>query len=114
MGLDLELIEMMNDVLAIELVAKDSNGVPLKDKFGKMSYETPRGERCYISRMNKIARNRNGEEVTSTLQAIMADPSLPVTGDDLITLSDGSHPAVIEIRAGKDELGADYYLEIMA
>lgn len=114
MGLDAELIEMMNDVLALEAVVKDAQGVPVRDRFGKVTYEQAYGAQCYLSRMNKIARNRDGEETTSTLQAIMANPSLVVNGNDLITLSDGSHPAIIEIRSGKDEVGADYYLEILA
>lgn len=113
MPLEQELIDLMLDVLVLEAVTKDSNGVPIKDKFNKLTWAAPRALRCQITRMNKISRNREGLEVTSTLQAILADPSAIINETDRITLSDGSHPAIIEILSAKDANGP-YYLEIRA
>lgn len=113
MPLDPQLIAVMLDVLVLEAVTKDSSGVPIKDKFNKMTWAAPVSVRCQIVRMNRISRNRAGLEVTSTLQAILADPTVVVDESDRITLSDGSHPAIIEILSLKDDVGP-YYLEIRA
>lgn len=113
MPLEQELIDMMLDVLVIEPVVKNYAGVPIKDAFGQMTWTDPVPVRCQVVRMNKIARGRLGLEIMSTLQAILADPNLVINESDLITLSDGSHPAIIEVLAVKDDAGP-YYLEVRA
>jgi hypothetical protein len=113
MPLEQELIDMMLDVLVLESVVKDSAGVPIKDKFGKLTWTEPLPVRCQYARMNKISQTRDGVEVTSTFQAILADPTIVINDSDRVTLSDGSHPAIIQVLALKDDQGP-YYLEIRA
>lgn len=114
MPLDPGLVALMSDTLVLEPVVKDSNGVAVKDKFGKYTFGPPQPLLCYIARENKAVRNRAGTELTSTLQAFLAVPETVVSTDDRITLPDGSHPAILEVRGGKNEIGEDYWLEILA
>lgn len=106
MPLEQELIDLMLDTIVLERATT-------KDKFAKFNYEVAAHPRCQIVRMNKRALTEAGRETTSTLQCILADPTLDVTVNDRLTLSDGSTPAIIEIDAVKDDEGP-YYLEIRA
>lgn len=105
-GLEQELIDVMLDVIVLE----PATG---KNRFNDLTFGPPVAARCQMVRMNKRTVDIAGREVTSTLQAILADPTLVVSPDDHITLSDGSHPAIIAILAAKDDEGP-YYLEIRA
>lgn len=113
MPLEQALIDLMLDVLAIEPVIKDGGGAPILDKYGKTTWSSPVPVRCQYARANKISRTRTGTEMVSTFQAILADPNLVINELDRITLSDGSHPAIIEVLSLKDDEGP-YYLEIRA
>lgn len=104
--LEQELIDLMLDTVAIE----PSLG---PDKYNNLTWGDPLTPRCQIVRMNKRALDRDGREVTSFVQVILADPSLVVTLDDRLTLSDGTWPPIIEILSAKDDTG-DYYLELRA
>jgi hypothetical protein len=100
------LIELMLDAVALE----PRTGV---NKFNDFTYGPTVAVRCQVVRMNKRTLDRAGRETTSTVQVILADPTLVVTVDDRLTLSDGTHPAIMEVLSAKDDEG-DYYLEIRA
>lgn len=104
--LDPELIELMLDEVTIE----PKTGV---DKFNNFSYGPAVIVDCQITRVNRRALDRAGRELISTVQVILADPTLAVTADDRLTLPDGSRPAIIEVLSAKDDEG-DYYLELRA
>lgn len=106
MPLDQDLIDLMLDTVRLELVTD-------VDKYNKFVYSAPVDVRCAIFKMNKQVLDRGGRETTSTLQAILADPTLDVTPDTRLTMPDGSHPDIIEVLSAKDDVGP-YYLEIRA
>lgn len=113
MPLEAELIALMLDYVTLQPAG-------VKDRFNKFTFGTPytAGDvpgkvQCQIVRMNKRALNEAGREVTSTVQAILSDPTLPVSINDQLTLPDGTTPAIIEVLAAKDDTGP-YYLEIRA
>jgi hypothetical protein len=83
------------------------------DKFNNFIYGDPVAVRCQIVRVNKRALSRAGRELISTVQVILADPTLVVTTDDRLTLPDGTQPAIIEVLGAKDDV-EDYYLELRA
>ena len=112
MGLDAALIELMHDEIKLEAPSG-------RDKFNNQTYAAPITVKCYIQRTNVEARSETGEELTSTVQAILAQPELPVTVDWKLTLPDepphnGDTPAIMQILSAKDERGDPYYLEIRA
>lgn len=107
MALDAQLVSMMHE----EVILTPVTG---KDRFNNFLYGTPVPVRCYIDRENKRALDIQGRETTSTVQVILADPSLEVTVDSKIVLPDGSAPAIIEVLGAKDEFGEPYYLEVRA
>jgi hypothetical protein len=83
------------------------------DKFNNFTYGTPVTVHCQVTRVNRRVLDREGRELVSTVQVILADPTLAVTVDDRLTLADGTHPAIIEVLSAKDDVG-DYYLELRA
>jgi hypothetical protein len=104
--LEQELIDLMLDAVVLEHFTGN-------DKYNNHEYGDLVAARCQIVRVNRRAISKSGEEITSTVQVIFADPTLVVTVDDLLTLSDGTQPAIIEILSAKDDVG-DYYLELRA
>jgi len=114
MPLEQELIDLMLEEVTLEL----RSGVP--DKFNEFSYALPITVRCKIIRMNKQVVDSGGRETTSTVQVILADPTIAVTVDTRLTLpvdaahpSTGERPDIIEVRSVFDDEGP-YYLEIRA
>lgn len=107
-GLPQELKDIMQQVLVIEPADGGLN------KYGEASHDVFITVDCYVVRDNKRARDKEGRETSSTLQAILANPTLEITSDAKLTLADGSHPRIIEIMSAHDELGNDYWLEIRA
>jgi hypothetical protein len=105
-GLEPELVDLMLDAAVIE----PQIGI---DKFNNFSYGDPISVRCQIARTNKRALDKAGRETISTVQVILADPTLVVTVDDRLTLSDGDQPAIVEVLSVKDDEG-EYYLELRA
>jgi hypothetical protein len=104
--LEAELISLMLDEITLE----PRTGV---DKFNNFTYGTSVTVRCQVVRINRRSLSRDGREIISTVQIILADPTLTVTADDRLTLPDGTRPAIIEVLSAKDNVG-DYYLEIRA
>lgn len=101
-----DLTALMLDQVTIEPVIG-------KDKFNNFQFGPATTVKCQIVRANKEARDRGGRELTSTVQVILADPTLNISTDSRLTLPDGSHPAIIEIMGAKDDV-SDYWLEIRA
>jgi hypothetical protein len=102
--LEADLIALMLDEVVIEPQA----GI---DKFNNFTYGSPVTVACQIVRVNKRALTRSGRELISTVQIILADPTVTVTADARLTLPDGTHPAIIEVLGASDEVGP-YYLEL--
>lgn len=101
-----ELVAMMLDEVTLEH-ATDT------DKFNNFVFADPVTAKCQIVRVNRRALDRSGRELISTVQIILADPTLEVSADDKLTLPDGATPAIIEVLSTKDEVGP-YYLEVRA
>lgn len=106
MPLDPNLVDLMVE----EVVLEPATGL---DKFNNFIYGDPVTVRCKIVRMNVRALERDGRELTSTVQVFLADPDMTVTANDRMTLPDGSRPAIVDVRSAYDESGP-YYLEIRA
>lgn len=114
MALDEELIALMLE----EVVIQPRTGI---DKFNNISYGDPLEDgrasaghvKCKIVRANKAVRNVQGRETISTVQVIFAEPTLEITTDSLLTLPDGTTPAIIEMDGAYDDVGP-YWLEARA
>lgn len=108
--LEQDLIDLMLDEITLE----PKTGV---DKFNNFTYGPPMGEggvvKCQLVRMNRRVLSIEGREVISTVQCILADPTLSVSTNDRLTLPDGTRPAIIRVNEVKDDVGP-YFLEVVA
>jgi hypothetical protein len=106
MPIEQELLDLMLDTVTLE----PSTGFT---KYNDPTYGTPIAVQCHIVRMNKRALDRSGREVTSTVQVILADPTLEIDTNARLTLPDGSRPAIVQLNAEEDDQGP-YLLEVWA
>jgi hypothetical protein len=96
---------MMTEYVTIELCT----GI---DGDNNLVYAAPdTGLLCRIQRSNVRALSKEGRDVISHVQVILADPSRLMTDDDRVTLPDGTPMAIIAIESGRDEFGP-FWLEI--
>lgn len=101
-----DLLDIMLDVIVIEHITGT-------DKFANPTFAAPVSVKCYITHRTRIAFNKEGKEIMTTVEAILGDPNTVVSVDDQITLSDGSKRPIHEVLSGKDDKGA-YWLEVRA
>lgn len=107
MPLEQSLIDLMLDEVTLEPALGTT-------KFNDLVFDTPlTGVQCQIVKMNRRVLNKEGREVISTVQVILADPTIEIDTNARLTLPDGSQPAIIELLAASDDTGP-YYLEIRA
>lgn len=102
-----------SDLLAIMLdtvVIEHKTGT---DKFANAIYAAPVTVKCYITHRTRMAFNKEGREIMTTIEVILADPLTVVDVDDQLTLEDGTKRPIHEVLAGKDDKGP-YWLELRA
>lgn len=99
-----ELTDLMIDSVTLE----PSLG---PNRYNTLQYGPAVAVQCQVIRSSKRALSREGREVTSWVQVVLADPTLAVSLDDRLTLADGQAVPLIEIMAIKDEDGP-YYVEL--
>jgi hypothetical protein len=107
MGLDPELAALMQESITVELSGE-------RNAYGEFIYTDPITVNAYIARETIQTINREGTEVTSTVQMYLARPELEVTPDTRVTLPNGDQPKVISVHSARDELNEPYYLELRA
>ena len=99
-----DLTEMMTEYVTIER----RTGI---DGDNNIIYTAPDSCLCRIQRSDVRALSKEGRDVISHVQVILADPSRLMTDDDRVTLPDGTPIAIIAIESGRDEFGP-FWLEI--
>lgn len=104
MPLEPELLALMTSTVVLEPCTG-------RDQFGRFEYGAPVSVDCYLIRATVKAVNDQGEEVTSDVQAILAQPELAVSTNDRLTLPGGRQLPIVQVLAANDDEGP-YYLEV--
>lgn len=106
MPIEPDLIELMLDEVTLEPWTG-------KDRYANPVFGSPRTAKCRIEHNTRRIISVEGHEKVSSAQVTLADPTLPISTKDRLTLPDGSQPAILKIAAAKDEVGP-YYLQVFA
>ena len=83
-----------------------------KDRYNNFLYGPAVAVKCQVVRQSRRVLDRGGRETISTVQLILANPSLIVSENDRVTVpSIVGNPGILGIQAVGDEEGP-YYLEL--
>jgi hypothetical protein len=73
------------------------------DSYAQRTYGAPRTVKARVVYTPKLVRNREGQEVVGSVVVYTSDDS--ITGDDRITLPDGTQPVVLSVNRSRTTAG---------
>lgn len=106
--MDPQLEKVLKNTISVEKVLTQTSR-------GGLTYDDPIAIPCYIAGEVKMVRNREGQEVVSTLSVYISGTKsapLALTHNDRITLPDSRQPPIIAITPYTDEKGSLYATEV--